>query len=175
VTPCGTERLRRCLPTFQMKVLPPSSELKSNSWNLETELVHCFKTGVDKYGAPGRRGAWKFLPGAWIFKFISKKYIYPVLINKLDVLRSHFKICSFILVWFVVFIARICKEKNAGSWEKGAGSWITFSFVYPCFKTPVTDVYHTTRRHILKDRNLQSHRHENLTSRMKFRLQIDKP
>jgi hypothetical protein len=43
--------------------------------------------GVDKYRAPGRHGSWKFLPGAWIFKFI--------------------------LVWFMVFLAYIWKKKLA--------------------------------------------------------------
>jgi hypothetical protein len=31
----------------------------------------------------------------------------------------------------MVFLARIRKKKYAGSWEKGAGSWIIFRFVYP--------------------------------------------
>jgi hypothetical protein len=114
----------------------------------DCDMVSWSRTGVDKYKAPGRHGAWKFLPGARIFKFSSKNNIYflnissspieinyfesnPVLINKLDVLWSHFKIRSFILVWFMVFLARICKN-YAGSWEKEARPWIIFSFVYPC-------------------------------------------
>jgi hypothetical protein len=49
-------------------------------------------SGVDKYRVPGWHGTWKFLPGAWIFKFI--------------------------LVWFMVFLARICKKKNMLTLEK---------------------------------------------------------
>jgi hypothetical protein len=30
------------------------------------------------------------------------------------------------------FLNPYLQKKYAGSWEKGAGSWIIFSFVYPC-------------------------------------------
>jgi hypothetical protein len=62
------------------------------------------RAGIDKYKAPGRHAPENFYQAPEFSNSVLKNiYMYPVLINKLHVLRSHFNMCSFILVLFVFF------------------------------------------------------------------------